>query len=156
MRNNCFNIILATVLILITYSCNGESKNTIDQSSPDLMSDTTFNQEDSVFVSTDTSRAVIDTVFSRIAKLSKVVKLEKEISSRSNDEQHLSYVVRKEPTEDFKYYWIQVGVNKNDRFETLLNFHFDSTTGEIFYFDVDNYERVSLKKWENMPLKKGQ
>jgi hypothetical protein len=149
MCYNSLNIIAVSALLLLTPSCKGESKSAVGATNSNFVSDNTLNQDDSVKVTNNTSGGAMDTIFRKISAIHKVAKLEREISTRSNGTQHLSYIVRKEPSKDFGFYWIQVGVNTDVRFETLLNFHVDSSTGEVFYFDIDNYERIPLKQWES-------
>jgi len=48
------------------------------------------------------------------------------------------------------YYWIKVGIDKSDRFDTMWNFCVDAKTFKVFYWDT--MEEVADSRWALLTL----
>lgn len=96
----------------------------------------------------DAAQAEADSIISRISSSEKIKDMNKRLASKSEGKLHLSFLISKTPTTEDDVYWIQAGVNGEDRFETLLNFEVDNKTKAILYHDVINDTKVPFAEWE--------
>ncbi len=155
MKYNFLNIFLLVFLMLNASFCKAKNskllKDETQHNDSGYHSFKEHKNHDTVMVS-DTVQPDADTFFVRISNLSKVKKMDGELSSNPTKPQHLSYILLKEPSKEFKYYWIQVGVNGPVRFETLFNFHINSKTKEIYYYDALEDKRIPVKQWEKYEI----
>lgn len=59
---------------------------------------------------------------------------------------HFSMRTIKQPTIDFKYYWIQAGKVNDVRFFTQFNFYVDPKTFEVLYLDTRTNKTITLEE----------
>lgn len=93
----------------------------------------------------DKNDSLKSVIFKKISKLKDVQKIHKEVVRKSKNLEHLSYIMRKTPTKEFRYYWVQVGINKEERFMVLLNYYVDVKKNRIYLYDPINDTKVLIK-----------
>lgn len=87
-------------------------------------------------------------IYELIFNLPEVKELSKIIEKKSNGTRHMSVMIRETPQEnDGKYYWVQVGINNEFRFETSYNFCVFPTNFSIQYYDTASDTILTLDAW---------
>jgi hypothetical protein len=92
------------------------------------------------------SIAEIDTILEIVSKLPEVVKLEQ----RYNIDGNKSIILAECPNGDFNYFWVQVGVSTESRFETIYNFYLTPQNYLVYFYDTESDTIINLADWRKL------
>jgi hypothetical protein len=93
-------------------------------------------------------------VIGRVMNIPEVRKEMKYVKETSEGRRHLSFSVNREPSGDFKYYWVRVW--ENTAYSTITHFQFyvSPKTMEVKYLDIPNDTLLDLNTWRKMNASK--
>jgi len=136
-----------SIIILISlclFSC-GTKTNSTNGVAQDNDSLTLSKQQDTSNVSIATADSVIevDSVLNIISKLNEVVNLEKRYKISGGK----TIMLSEYPNNNFNYFWVQVGISNEIRFETIYNFYLTPKNHFVFFYDTENDTIISLEDW---------
>jgi hypothetical protein len=91
--------------------------------------------------------AVIERILRKLKTLPEVKLSHHYIDSFSNHNHGISMTVMKRPDNLTKYYWIAVGYNSSERFETYYNFYVWPDKMTIKYYETLTGKTLTLAEW---------
>lgn len=146
-----FSILIISSTIL---ACNTQEKN----SDVPISRDTTIVNKDSInandeFIVEAPHSVLEKKILEKISLLPEYKRSNAYLDSLTNRKHGLSSMIFK-PSKNEKEYYVRVGYNGDDRFETYYNFYVDSTTLAIKIADVLEGDIVSLETWRKRELKR--
>jgi hypothetical protein len=100
--------------------------------------------DDSVFVN-----KIMDKLFS----FPEIKRKQAFVDSLSHHKRGISMIVMQKPGKANKYYWIAVGYNGAQRFETYYNFYVWPSQMEIKYLDTESGNLLTLAQWRKLQNK---
>lgn len=89
-----------------------------------------------------------DTLYNMIGRIPEVKALIKKVNSKYRSER-VSIMINERPENDFKYYWLQVGIDNDAQFLPVYNFFIKDSSLAVSYFDTSKDSVISLKDWRN-------
>lgn len=88
-----------------------------------------------------------DKAISELYKLTEIKQRHRFIDSISEHKRGIAFIVRKRPTHNKDYYWIQAGDNTALRFQPIYNFHVYLPDLRVKYFDPFANVELTLEQW---------
>jgi hypothetical protein len=85
-------------------------------------------------------------IYKIIGILPEVKKFNKRYNLKELDKK-LNIIINERPDKAFPYYWVQVGVSDQYRFQPVYNFYLNKDDFQINYFDTSTDSVITLKKW---------
>jgi hypothetical protein len=130
--------IIISLITLCLFACGTKGKNTNNKLQYNI-------NERSIAMNND-SIVEIDTVLKIISELPEVIKLEQ----RYNIDGNKSIVLVECPNSNFNYFWVQVGVSTENRFEPIYNFYLTPKNHLIYFYDTENDTIITLADWQKL------
>jgi hypothetical protein len=87
-----------------------------------------------------------------IRSIEEVKQTNKYLDSLTKHTHGVSLIIEK-PSSDEKNYYVKVGYNGEDRFETYYHFYIEPSTRKITIEDIVSGEKLSLKEWRKQKVK---
>jgi hypothetical protein len=144
---NVFSILVIAIAFSssLTSACKSRSPqnpvSTIISKSDSNGKKITISQTDSTYELRD------DSLYKVIEQLAEVRRFIQKINLRGNT-QKVQIMITKRPDQNFNFYWIQVGIDDNIRFQPVYNFYV-SKNFQVNFYDTQKDSVISLQKWRS-------
>lgn len=86
-------------------------------------------------------------IINKIAAIQEVKQLMKE---KVSDEKRVSINIIKKPAQDFKFYWVQVGISNKYLLQPVFNFYLDQYSKDVFILDTKSDSLLTLNNWRSV------
>ena len=87
-----------------------------------------------------------DSLYNIIGSLTEVKDFIKKTNSKKSDKK-VNIIINQRPDKVFPYYWLQVGVSDQYRFQPVYNFYINDSNLQVNYYDTSTDSIITLKKW---------
>ena len=136
------NILIIGFLLVVFYSsCTLSAKDKIKLND---LTQSNFNDEQNKNDSTSAD-TILNRFYERIKVLKEVEDKQKEILKKTNNKNGIDFFVKKQPTSEDPYYWIQVGFLNSVRLEVFYNFYAYPDNNKLEFLDTINDTILEIK-----------